>query len=116
MRARFRADENGRFWFWSIKPAAYPIPHDGPVGKMLEAQGRHPWRPAHVHFMIAAPGHQTLVTHVFAAGDQYLDSGCRLRRQGQPDQGIRRHAGGRGSGWPRNGATLFSSENAPIPV
>jgi hydroxyquinol 1,2-dioxygenase len=74
MRARFRTDENGRFWFWSIKPAAYPIPHDGPVGKMLEAQGRHPWRPAHVHFMISAPGHQTLVTHVFAAGDPYLDS------------------------------------------
>jgi hydroxyquinol 1,2-dioxygenase len=74
MRARFRTDENGRFWFWSIRPAAYPIPHDGPVGKMLAAQGRHPWRPAHVHFMIAAPGHQTLVTHVFAAGDQYLDS------------------------------------------
>jgi hydroxyquinol 1,2-dioxygenase len=74
MRARFRTDENGRFWFWSIKPAAYPIPHDGPVGKMLEAQGRHPWRPAHVHFMISAPGHQTLVTHVFAASDQYLDS------------------------------------------
>jgi hydroxyquinol 1,2-dioxygenase len=74
MRARFRADENGRFWFWSIKPAAYPIPHDGPVGKMLEAQGRHPWRPAHVHFMVSAPGHLALVTHVFAAGDQYLDS------------------------------------------
>ena len=74
MRARFRTDENGRFWFWSIRPAAYPIPHDGPVGKMLEAQGRHPWRPAHVHFMISAPGHQTLVTHVFAAGDQYLES------------------------------------------
>ena len=55
MRARFRTDENGRFWFWSIKPAAYPIPHDGPVGKMLEAQGRHPWRPAHVHFMMSRP-------------------------------------------------------------
>ncbi|WP_353184851.1 intradiol ring-cleavage dioxygenase [Bosea sp. (in: a-proteobacteria)] len=73
-RARFRTDAEGRFHFWSIKPAAYPIPHDGPVGKMLEAQGRHPWRPAHVHFMIAAPGHETLVTHVFVSGDQYLDS------------------------------------------
>jgi hydroxyquinol 1,2-dioxygenase len=73
-RARFRTDEAGRFHFWSIKPAAYPIPHDGPVGKMLQAQGRHPWRPAHVHFMIAAPGHETLVTHVFVAGDRYLDS------------------------------------------
>lgn len=73
-RARFRTDEAGRFHFWSIKPAAYPIPHDGPVGKMLEAQGRHPWRPAHVHFMIEAPGHEKLVTHVFVAGDKYLDS------------------------------------------
>jgi hydroxyquinol 1,2-dioxygenase len=74
MRARFRADANGRFRFWSIRPAAYPIPHDGPVGDMLEAQGRHPWRPAHVHFMISAPGFEQLVTHVFVAGDSYLDS------------------------------------------
>ena len=74
LRARLRADENGRFHFWTIKPKAYPIPHDGPVGRMLEAQGRHPWRPAHVHFMIAAPGYRTLVTHVFVAGDSYLES------------------------------------------
>jgi hydroxyquinol 1,2-dioxygenase len=74
MRARFHTDANGRFHFWSIKPAAYPIPHDGPVGEMLEVQGRHPWRPAHVHFMISAPGFEQLVTHVFVAGDQYLDS------------------------------------------
>jgi hydroxyquinol 1,2-dioxygenase len=74
MRARFHADDNGAFTFWSIKPAAYPVPHDGPVGQMLEAQGRHPWRPAHVHFMISAPGYETLVTHVFEAGDKYLDS------------------------------------------
>jgi hydroxyquinol 1,2-dioxygenase len=74
MRARFRTDAEGRFHFRTIKPAAYPIPHDGPVGRMLEAQGRHPWRPAHVHFMIAAPGFETLVTHVFEAGDAYLDS------------------------------------------
>lgn len=74
MRARFRTDADGRFHYRTIKPAAYPIPHDGPVGRMLEAQGRHPWRPAHVHFMIAAPGYETLVTHVFEAGDRYLDS------------------------------------------
>lgn len=74
MRARFHTGADGRFHFWSIKPAAYPIPHDGPVGEMLEAQGRHPWRPAHVHFMISAPGFEQLVTHVFVAGDQYLDS------------------------------------------
>lgn len=74
MRGRFRSDAEGRFYFWSIKPAPYPVPHDGPVGQMLTAQGRHPWRPAHVHFMISAPGHERLVTHVFVAGDPYLDS------------------------------------------
>ncbi len=74
MRGRFRTGKDGRFWFWSIKPAAYPVPHDGPVGEMLKAQGRHPWRPAHIHFMIDAPGSEQLVTHVFVAGDQYLDS------------------------------------------
>jgi hydroxyquinol 1,2-dioxygenase len=73
-RARFRTDAAGRFHFWTTRPAAYPVPHDGPVGDMLAAQGRHPYRPAHVHFMISAPGHETLVTHVFAAGDEYLDS------------------------------------------
>ncbi|MDB5618158.1 intradiol ring-cleavage dioxygenase [Tardiphaga sp.] len=74
MRARFHSDADGRFRFWSIKPAAYPVPHDGPVGDMLTAQGRHPWRPAHVHFMISSPGYEQLVTHVFVAGDKYLDS------------------------------------------
>ena len=73
-RARFRTDENGHYRFWTIKPAAYPIPYDGPVGDMLKAQDRHPWRPAHVHFMIEAPGYEKLTTHVFVSGDQYLDS------------------------------------------
>ncbi len=73
-RARLRTDESGRFRFWTVRPVSYPVPHDGPVGRMLKAQGRHPYRPAHVHFMIAAPGHETLVTHIFAAGDPYLDS------------------------------------------
>ncbi|MGV6871823.1 intradiol ring-cleavage dioxygenase [Pseudochelatococcus sp. B33] len=74
MRARLRARDDGSFAFWSIMPAAYPIPHDGPVGKMLEHQMRHPYRPGHIHFMIAHPGFETLVTHVFVAGDEYLDS------------------------------------------
>jgi len=74
MRGRFTADANGRFWLWTIVPSFYPIPNDGPVGDMLRAQGRHPYRPAHVHFMISAPGFETLVTHVFVDGDKYLDS------------------------------------------
>lgn len=72
LRARFESDAEGRVRFWSILPCAYPIPHDGPVGEMLEATGRHPWRPAHLHFMISSPGHQRLVTHLFVDGDQYL--------------------------------------------
>lgn len=74
MRARLRSAKDGVFHFWTIMPAAYPIPNDGPVGEMLAAQGRHPYRPAHVHFMIAAPEHEQLVTHVFVEGDAYLDS------------------------------------------
>ena len=73
-RAVLRTDAAGRLWFRSVMPVAYPIPTDGPVGRMLNATHRHPWRPAHVHFMIAAPHYQTLITHVFSDGDPYLDS------------------------------------------
>ena len=73
-RARFRTDAKGRFYFWTIRPSFYPIPDDGTVGQMLKAQGRHPYRPAHVHFMIEHAGYVTLVTHVFDSEDKYLDS------------------------------------------
>ncbi|WBY01253.1 intradiol ring-cleavage dioxygenase [Ramlibacter tataouinensis] len=73
-RAQLRSDAQGRFHFRSILAHCYPIPHDGPVGRMLQALGRHPWRPAHLHFMIAAPGYERLITHVFRDGDAYLDS------------------------------------------
>lgn len=71
-RAHLHSDPAGRFSFWSVRPESYPIPHDGPVGELLKTAGRGPMRPAHVHFRIAAPGFRTLVTHIFAAGDQYL--------------------------------------------
>lgn len=74
LRASFKTDQQGRFYFWSILPTSYPIPYDGPVGDLLTATNRHPYRPAHLHFMISAPEHETLVTHVFVKGDQYLDS------------------------------------------
>lgn len=73
-RATLQADSEGRFHFKTIRAEAYPIPHDGPVGRMLEALGRHPWRPAHLHFMITAPRYERLITHVFRNGDRYLDS------------------------------------------
>jgi hydroxyquinol 1,2-dioxygenase len=74
LRGNLTSNESGRVRFWSILPTAYPIPHDGPVGKLLEATGRHPWRPAHIHFKLSAPGFRTLVTHLFVKGSPYLDS------------------------------------------
>ena len=73
-RGVLHSEADGRFWFRSILPVPYPIPTDGPVGAMLVASGRHPWRPAHVHFMIQAAGYETLITHVFRAGDPYIES------------------------------------------
>lgn len=73
-RGLLTADDEGRFWFRSIVPAPYPIPTDGPVGALLAATKRHPYRPAHVHFIVEAPGHVPLTTHVFVGGSAYLDS------------------------------------------
>ena len=74
LRGRFAADADGGFWFRSVRPVSYPIPADGPVGRMLEKMGRHPWRPAHIHFIVAAPGFAPVTTHLFAEGDEYLES------------------------------------------
>jgi hydroxyquinol 1,2-dioxygenase len=73
-RGVLASDGEGRFEFRTIVAEPYPIPTDGPVGDLLQATRRHPWRPAHLHFMISAPGHERLVTHVFREGDRYLDS------------------------------------------
>ncbi|AEQ50143.1 intradiol ring-cleavage dioxygenase [Pelagibacterium halotolerans] len=74
LRARFITDQSGRISFWTIVPKFYPIPADGPVGAMLKATNRHPYRPAHIHFMIGNDGYETLVTHLFIEDDPYLDS------------------------------------------
>ena len=73
-RAHLFADAEGRYSFWGTTPTPYPIPHDGPVGAMLEAVGRSPMRAAHLHFMVSAEGQRTLVTHIFVRGDEKLDS------------------------------------------
>jgi hydroxyquinol 1,2-dioxygenase len=73
-RGRFVTGPDGAYEFHGIKPTSYPIPDDGPVGEMLGHLGRHPYRPAHMHFLITAPGHQRLVTHTFVDGDEYLSS------------------------------------------
>lgn len=73
-RGVFVTGPDGRYWFRGIKPVSYPIPDDGPVGRMLANLGRHPNRPAHMHFIVSAPGRDTVVTHTFVAGDPWLTS------------------------------------------
>lgn len=73
-RARIRTDADGRYWFWSIRPSYYPVPTDGPVGLMLDLQGRHPNRPGHIHMKVSADDHVTLMTHLFVAESPYIDS------------------------------------------
>lgn len=73
-RGVFRTGADGKYWFRGIKPVSYPIPDDGPVGKMLERVERHPWRPAHMHFLVHAGGYESVTTHTFVAGDPYLES------------------------------------------
>ncbi len=73
-RAHLFTDELGRYRFWALTPTPYPIPDDGPVGKLLNASGRSPMRASHLHFMVTADGLRRLVTHIFVAGDRFLDS------------------------------------------
>ncbi len=74
LRGLFRTDDDGRYAFVGVRPVPYPIPDDGPVGAMLSATGRHPWRPAHIHMIVRAPGYRTLTTHIFDGASEYLDS------------------------------------------
>ncbi|MFT4220564.1 MAG: dioxygenase [Microbacterium sp.] len=71
-RAHLHSDEHGKYSFWGITPTPYPIPHDGPVGQLLEAVGRSPMRAAHLHFLVDHPDHRRLVTHIFVRGDELL--------------------------------------------
>jgi hydroxyquinol 1,2-dioxygenase len=74
LRGRFRTDGDGAFAFRTVRPVDYPIPDDGPVGRMLQATGRHPWRPAHIHFIVSADGFTPVTTHVFDSESPYLES------------------------------------------
>jgi len=74
LRGRFKSNAAGEYAFRSLKPTSYPIPTDGPVGRMLVATGRHPMRPAHVHFRIQAQGYETITTALFSSGDPYVGS------------------------------------------
>jgi catechol 1,2-dioxygenase len=74
LRGKFVTGKDGRFAFRSVKPAGYPIPVHGPTGKLLKAQKRHAYRPAHVHFLLHKKGYKTLITQVFVDDDKYLQS------------------------------------------
>jgi len=74
LRGRYLTREDGSYAFIAVRPVPYPIPDDGPVGRMLSSTGRHPWRPAHIHMIVRAPGYKTVTTHVFDATSKYLDS------------------------------------------
>lgn len=74
LRGVFRTGADGRYWFRAVKPKFYPIPDDGPVGKLLGALGRHPYRPAHLHYIIKADGFESLTTHIFDPDDHYINS------------------------------------------
>jgi catechol 1,2-dioxygenase len=93
LRGRFRTAADGSFRFRSVRPTDYAIPDDGPVGRLLAATGRHPWRPAHLHVVVDAPGHRRLVTHLFDEESQYLTSDAvfgvkdSLVRHWQPSEG-----------------------------
>jgi catechol 1,2-dioxygenase len=93
LRGAFITGADGRYEVRTIRPTPYPIPDDGTVGQWLKAVGRHPWRPAHTHFLIQKAGHQTLTTHLFMAGDPYLESdavfGVRPDLIIDPEQGPR---------------------------
>ena len=74
LRGVFHTDAEGRYSLRTVKPSFYPIPFDGPVGGMLKATGRHPYRPAHVHFIVSAEGFESVTTELFVEGDPYIDS------------------------------------------
>ena len=74
MRGVFHTDDEGRYLVRTVRPVYYAIPHDGPVGRMLRATSRHPWRPAHVHFVVSADGCEPVTTHIFDDSDPYLES------------------------------------------
>jgi hydroxyquinol 1,2-dioxygenase len=102
MRGMFRADRDGRYTIRTVRPVHYPIPSDGPVGRMLRATNRHPWRPAHVHFVVSAEGYEPVTTHIFDDADPYLDSDtvfavkdsliCHFVRHDERDAASRRFA------------------------
>ncbi|MEU3985674.1 hypothetical protein AB0F77_37370 [Streptomyces sp. NPDC026672] len=74
LRGKFTTDDNGRFWFRTVRMAGYPIPTDAVVGRLLKAQNRHPYRPAHLHALVFKEGFKTLISQVYCDDDPHLES------------------------------------------
>lgn len=74
LRGKFKTDANGRYYFYCLRPTPYPVPNDGPAGKMLELMDRHPFRPAHIHIIATYDGYRPLTTQIFDRKDKYLDN------------------------------------------
>jgi hydroxyquinol 1,2-dioxygenase len=94
-RGKFRTDAEGRYRFRSIRPTYYPVPTDGPVGRMLDKMGRHPYRPGHIHMIVSAPGYQSVGTHLFVKDAPYLDSDAVFAVKDSLIVAFQRHAPGR---------------------
>ena len=95
LRGRFRTRDDGSYAFLAVRPVPYTIPHDGPVGQMLAATGRHPWRPAHIHMIVRAPGYRTVATHIFDSGERVPRLRRRLRGQAIAAARVRAAGAGR---------------------
>jgi hydroxyquinol 1,2-dioxygenase len=95
-RGRIRTDAAGKYWFRSIRPTYYPVPTDGPVGRMLRKMGRHPNRPGHIHMIVSAAGHRPVTTHLFVAGSDYLDSDAVFGMKESLVADFKRHPAGAG--------------------
>ena len=93
-RGVLTADDSGYYAFTTAKPVAYTVPTDGPVGEILRATGRHPWRPSHLHYIVTVDGYRPLVTEVFPDDDPYLDPGHRVRCPRRPGGSLRAASGG----------------------
>lgn len=110
LRGRFRTGPDGRFAFWAVRPTDYAIPDDGPVGAMLAAAGRHPWRPAHLHCIVSAPGFRTLTTHLFDDESPYLESDAVFAVKASLVCHFERHEEGTPGGPPGHPGPWFSLE------
>ena len=107
-RGRIRTDATGRYWFRSIRPTFYPVPTDGPVGRMLRKMGRHPFRPGHIHMIVSADGYRPVTTHLFVAGSEYLDSDAVFGMKESLVARFDRHAPGVGPGGVRMDSPYYT--------